>query len=103
RGRFYAQTRDSPTAEAKIKTAIRLDGKNVVYWKDLSTTYYLSKNYLATLAMLDQIERVEPPGAGSWFIRALCYDNLKQSKPALQAYQKFLDLDQNKNPNQVWQ
>jgi len=28
---------------------------------------------------------------------------LNQPKPALDAYQKFLELDQDKNPNQVWQ
>ncbi len=102
-GRIYLETRDFPNAEAEIKTAIRLDGKNMLYWKDLGTTYYLSKNYAATLAVLDQIDRVEPPGPGSWFIRALCYDNLKQVKPAFEAYQKFLDLDGTKNPDQVWQ
>lgn len=102
-GRTCLQIRDFPSAEKELKTAIQLDGKNMDYWKDLSTTYYLSKDYAATVAVLDRIDKFETPGAGSWFIRALCYDNLKQPKPALEAYQKFLDLDQNKNPDQVWQ
>ena len=49
------------------------------------------------------MDQLETPGAGSWFLRALCYDSLNQAKPALEAYQKFLELDQNKNPDQVWQ
>jgi Flp pilus assembly protein TadD len=102
-GRTYLQVRDFPNAEKELKTAIRLDAKNVDYWKDLSSTYYLSKNYAAALPVLDRIDKMETPGAGSWFLRALCYDNLKQPKPALEAYQKFLELDQNKNPDQVWQ
>jgi Flp pilus assembly protein TadD len=102
-GRTCLQVRDFSSAEKELKTAIQLDGKNVDYWKDLSSTYYLSKNYAATIAILDRIDKFETPGAGSWFIRALCYDNLRQPKPALEAYQKFLDLDQNKNPDQVWQ
>ncbi len=102
-GRTYLQVRDFPNAEKELKTAIQLDGKNIDYWKDLSSTYYLSKNYGATLAVLGRIDELETPGAGSWFIRALCYDNLRQPKPALEAYQKFLELDQNKNPDQVWQ
>ncbi len=61
------------------------------------------KEYPAALAVLDRIDKFETPGAGSWFIRALCYDSLNQPKPALEAYQKFLELDQNKNPDQVWQ
>jgi len=102
-GRTCLQVHDFPSAEKELKTAIRLDGKNADYWKDLSTTYYLSKNYAATLAVLEQVDKFETPGAGSWFIRALCYDSLKQPAPALEAYQKFLELDQNKNPDQVWQ
>jgi Flp pilus assembly protein TadD len=102
-GRTFLQVRDFPSAEKELKTAIQLDTNNVDYWKDLSTTYYLSKNYAATLVVLDRIDHFEAPGAGSWFLRALCYDSLNQPKPALDAYQKFLELDQNKNPNQVWQ
>jgi len=102
-GRTCMQVRDFANAEKELKTAIQLDGKNVEYWKDLSSTYYLSKNYAATLAVLDRVDKFETPGAGSWFIRALCYDNLKQPAPALEAYQKFLELDRNKNPDQVWQ
>lgn len=102
-GRTYLQVRDFPNAEKELKTAIQLDAKNPDYWKDLSSTYFLSKNYAAVLTVLDRIDKLETPGAGSWFIRALCYDNLRQPKPALEAYQKFLELDQNKNPDQVWQ
>jgi len=102
-GRTCLQVRDFASAEKELKIALQLDGKNLDYWKDLSSTYYLSKNYPAALAVLDRLDQFETPGAGSWFIRALCYDNLKQPKPALEAYQKFLELDQNKNPDQVWQ
>jgi Flp pilus assembly protein TadD len=102
-GRTFLQVRDFPNAEKELKAALQLDAKNIDYWKDLSSTYYLWKNYPAALAVLDRIDKFETPGAGSWFIRALCYDNLNQPKPALEAYQKFLDLDQNKHPDQVWQ
>jgi tetratricopeptide (TPR) repeat protein len=91
------------SAEKELRAALQLDGKNLAYWKDLSSTFYLSGNYAATLGTLDEIAKVEQPAAGTWFIRALCYDKLKQVKPALEAYQRFLDLDQEKNPDQVWQ
>jgi superkiller protein 3 len=102
-GRVYMQKRDFPNAEKEIKVALQLDRNNVAYWKDLSSTYYLGGNYPATIATLDAIAKMETPGAGEWFIRALCYDKLNQAKPALEAYQRFLDLDQGKNPDQVWQ
>jgi tetratricopeptide (TPR) repeat protein len=102
-GRILLQTRDFPAAEKELRTALRLDAKNLAYWKDLSSTLFLGGNYPAALAMLDEIAKMEQPGAGAWFIRAICYDKLNQPKPALQAYQKFLQLDQDKNPDQVWQ
>jgi len=55
------------------------------------------------LTAMDSIDKQEAPGAGAWFIRALCYDKLNQAQSALEAYRKFLELDQNRNPDQVWQ
>ena len=97
------QKRDFPAAEKELRAALNLDSKNLTYWKDLSSTFYLGGNCPAALATLDEIAKVEQPIAGTWFIRAICYDKLNQPKPALEAYQKFLDLDQDKNPDQVWQ
>jgi len=102
-GRVYLQKRDFTSAEKELKAALQLDKNNLVYWKNLRTTYYLGGNFPATLAMQDLIAKVETPGPGEWFIRALCYDKLNQPKPALEAYEKFLELDQDKNPDQVWQ
>ncbi|HUC52877.1 MAG TPA: tetratricopeptide repeat protein [Candidatus Cybelea sp.] len=102
-GRIYLQKRDFSAAEKELRIALHLDGKNLTYFKDLSSTFYLGGNYPAALAALDEIAKVEQPGAGVWFIRAICYDKLNEPKPALDAYQKFLELDQDKNPDQVWQ
>jgi len=102
-GRVYLQKRDFAAAEKELKAALQLENNNLVYWKDLSSTYYLSGNYPATLATLDVIAKAEPPTSGAWFIRALCYDKLRQFKPALEAYDKFLALEQGKMSDQVWQ
>lgn len=102
-GRIYLQLRDFAAAERELKIALQIDGKTLDYWKDLSSTYYLAGNYPAALAALDVIAKVEKPGAGVWFIRALCYDNLKQAQPALEAYEKFMELDAGKSPDQYWQ
>jgi len=102
-GRLYLQKRDFPSAEKELKIALRMEPNNLVFWKDLSSTYYLGGNFASAIATLDVIAKAETPGAGAWFIRALCYDKLNQPKPALEAYEKFLELDQDKNPDQVWQ
>jgi len=102
-GRLYLQQRNFPDAQRELKIAIQLDQQNVVYWKDLASTFYLSGNYSAAIAGYDMVDKFEKPGAGEWFIRALCYDKLDQVQPALDAYRKFLDLDNNQHANQIWQ
>jgi Flp pilus assembly protein TadD len=102
-GRLYLQKREFPDAERELKIAIQLNKGNVVYWKDLTATFYQAGNYAAALAGYDVVDKMEKPGAGVWFIRALCYDKLNQVQPALDAYRKFLDLDGNQHPDQVWQ
>jgi Flp pilus assembly protein TadD len=102
-GRLYLGKRDFAGAESELKIAVQLDKSNVVYWKDLTATFYKSGNYTAALAGYDVVEKMEKPNAGVWFIRALCYDKLNQVQPALDAYRKFLDLDRNQHPDQVWQ
>jgi Flp pilus assembly protein TadD len=102
-GRILLQKRDFAAAEKELRIALRLDGKNLANWKDLSSTFFLGGNYPAALAALDEIAKMEQPGAGVWFIRAICYDKLNQPKLALEAYQKFLEIDRDKNPDQVWQ
>jgi Flp pilus assembly protein TadD len=102
-GRLWMQRRDFPPAEKELKAALTLDRNNLVYLKDLSSTYYLGGNYAAALTSMDEIAKVEKPSAFTWFIRALCYDKLKQPKPALAAYQTFLTMTTDKNTDQVWQ
>ena len=102
-GRIYLEKRQFADAEKELKAALELDRNNLAYWKDLSSTYYLAGNCQAALAALDVLGKAEAGGAGTWFIRALCYDKLNQVQRALDAYRKFLELDENKNPDQVWQ
>ena len=102
-GRLFLQKRDFPAAEKELNVAIQLDRNNLTYWKDLSSTFYLAGNYPGALAALDVIAKSETPGAGAWFIRALCYDKLNQAQMAFDAYQKFLEFAPDKDSNQVWQ
>ena len=102
-GRLFLQKRDFSNAQRELKSALQLHPRNAVYWKDLASTDYLAGNYPEALAALDAAAKLEPPLPGSWFLRALCYDKLVQVQPALDAYRKFLELDKNQNPDQVWQ
>ena len=82
--------RDFPNAEKELKLAFNSIRKNTTYWHDLTSTFYLAGNFPMALAALDATDKLETPNAGAWFIRALCYDKLRQARPALDAYRKFL-------------
>jgi len=102
-GRLMMQKRDFAGAEKELKIALTLDRTNLVYLKDLSSTFYLGGNYTSALAAMDEIAKKEKPVAFTWFVRGLCYDKLNQPKPALAAYQTFLAMTTDKNSDQVWQ
>jgi Flp pilus assembly protein TadD len=102
-GRTYMQQHDFANAEKELWAAIGLDGRNLVYVKDLTSTHYLAGDYPGALSLLDEVAKREKPTPGELFIRALCYDKLQQIKAALEAYQNFLAADQDRNPDQVWQ
>jgi tetratricopeptide (TPR) repeat protein len=93
-GHTLLEQRNFPAAEQELKAALTLDRRQTEALRDLVAVYYLGEQYPATLAVLDELEKRESPGAGSWFVRATCYDRLSKKPEALAAYQKFLDLDQ---------
>ena len=58
---------------------------------------YGSKNYTQALAALDILAKRQDLPLASWYVRASCLDNLGQIQPALDAYQKFLQLNKDQN------
>ncbi len=102
-GRIYLGKRDFASAERELKTALAADAKLADGWRDLSATYYLAGNCPASLDALERLARLETPNAGSWFVRATCYDKLGRVSDAIEAYQKFLELDRERNANQEFQ
>lgn len=102
-GRLRLELRDFPAAERTLLEAVRLKPELIDPLRDLVAVYYLGENYPAALAAMDRLAQRETPSAGSWFVRATCYDKLGQKAEALEAYQKFLAEDQGRSENQDFQ
>lgn len=102
-GRLWLEKRDFAAAQKTLLEALHLNPDLVEALGDLSTAYYLAENYPAALEALDRFERKRPPTAGTWFIRATCYDKLGQKAEALAAYEKFLVLDEGRSERQNFQ
>jgi protein O-GlcNAc transferase len=71
--------------------------------RDLANAFFLNENYGRALEAMDRLAKIEPPKPGSWFIRAICYDKLSRQAEAIEAYQKFLDLDGGQHDTQDFQ
>ncbi|MGA9889705.1 MAG: tetratricopeptide repeat protein, partial [Candidatus Acidiferrales bacterium] len=102
-GHVYLEKKDYPNAVNELVVAIKMNpGANDVLG-DLVTAEYLNKNYVAALHGLDILAQRETLPLGSWFIRATCYDKLGQPAPALEAYQKFLQLNKDEDSDMYFE
>jgi tetratricopeptide (TPR) repeat protein len=102
-GHAKLEARDFAGAERELRRSLALDPAALSPLRDLALAYHLSGQCPAALAAFDQLAQRETPAAVHWFFRALCYDKLRQQPQALAAYQKFLELDGGRNPDQEFQ
>jgi len=96
-GRIYLEKKDYPDAVKALVVAFKMDTSSTDALSDLVTAQYLNKNYPATLQGLDLLAQRKTLPAGSWFVRATCYDKLGQPAQALDAYKKFLEMNTDQN------
>jgi tetratricopeptide (TPR) repeat protein len=64
---------------------------------DLVEAEYDNKNYAEALQALEALGKRQELPAPNWYLRGACYDNLGQAAQALDAYQKFLQLNKDEN------
>jgi tetratricopeptide (TPR) repeat protein len=92
-----------PAAAAQFLAAAKLKPQDAQTWGELAGMFYLSGAYPQALSAFERAHDLGQDTPGNWFFRAIILDKLKQLKPALEAYQKFLSISQGKNPDQEFQ
>jgi tetratricopeptide (TPR) repeat protein len=102
-GHAYLKKKDYPSAVQELVVAINANPRSIDVLNDLVIAEYLNKNYSAALSGLDILAKHEDLTFGSWFIRATCYDKLGQAAPALDAYQKFLQLNKDETSDMYFE
>jgi tetratricopeptide (TPR) repeat protein len=96
-GDVYLRKKDYPNAVHWLAIAYNMNPKADDVLADLVDAEYNSKNYAEALAALDALAKRRDLPAPSWYVRGACYDNLGQVAQALDAYQKFLQLNKDEN------
>ena len=102
-GHAYLENKDYPNAVNELIVAIKMNPSSNDVLTDLVAAQYLNKNYPAALQGLDILGKRETLPLGSWFVRATCYDKLGQAALALEAYQKFLQLNKDENSDMYFE
>lgn len=96
-GHLYLEKKAYDDAVRQLIAAFQMDTSSDDVLKDLVLAQYLNKNYPAALEGMDLLSKREPLPPGNWFMRASCYDKLNQPANALEAYQRFLQLNKDEN------
>lgn len=96
-GEVYLTKKDYADAARTLIVAYNLKPGALDVLANLVEAEYQAGNYAATLQALDLLAKQKDLPAPSWFIRASCYDKLGQAVQALDAYQRFLQLNTDQN------
>jgi len=102
-GRALRDARQFPLAGAQFAEAGKLKPGAVEAGRELGDALYLAGDLPRALAAFDQARQLGENTAGLAFMRAIILDKMRQLKPALEAYEQFLDLSQGKHPDQEFQ
>jgi tetratricopeptide (TPR) repeat protein len=96
-GEVYLAKKDYPDAARTLIVAYNLKPGALDVLTDLVEAEYQAGNYAGALQALDLLAKQKDLPAPSWYIRASCYDKLGQPAQALDAYQRFLQLNTDQN------
>jgi Tfp pilus assembly protein PilF len=97
-----------PAAAEQFKAAANLKPSEPKTWNELGGILYLAGDKENSLAAFEQARQLGDNSPGNWFFTALIldaahYQNAKTTRPAIDAYQKFLAVSDGKSPNQEFQ
>lgn len=96
-GEAFLRTKDYPNAIHWLAAAYNMNPEANDVLAYLVDAEYGSKNFPEALAALDTLSKREELPLASWYVRAVCYDNLGNTAQALDAYKKFLQLNTNQD------
>ena len=99
-GRIHRDKHDYAAAATEFLAAANLKPDSVEAWNEAASVFVMAQQYPQALAALDKVHNLNAETPGDFYYRAIVYDKLRQRKPALENYQRFLQLSQGKYPDQ---
>jgi tetratricopeptide (TPR) repeat protein len=99
-GRLLRDQKKYPLAAAQFSAAVKLKPASLEAWNELTSMLLLLKNYPAALESLEKCKQLGGETAAYFWFRAIMQDALQDRKPALESYQRFLEMSQGKSPDE---
>ena len=103
RGRIYRDQRKFKEAANSFYAVTKLKPDSVEAWNEFSAMLISLEDYPTALGALDKIRELKAERPPHLFFRAIILDKMKQQKPAVEAYKRFLELSTGQNPDQEFQ
>ena len=99
-GRVVRDLKKYPAAGAEFLHATELKPDSVEAWNELASMLVLTEDFPRALAALDRVRQLGGETPGHHYMRAIMLDKMKQRKPALDSYRKFLASSDGKYPDE---
>lgn len=100
-GRAHRDLRSYQAAAREFFRATQLKPDSREAWNELAGMLYLLENYPQALAAFDKAKALSTEeNPAYYYFRAIILDRMKDYKGALPAYQRFLELSQNRSPDE---
>jgi tetratricopeptide (TPR) repeat protein len=102
-GRILRDQRKFPEAAQDFSQATKLNSDSPEAWSELAGVLVMAQDYPNALAALDRLVQMHAEKPGHIFLRAIVLDKVRDLKPALESYQRFLAMSNGQNPDEEFQ
>jgi len=99
-GRVLRDLKRYREAAAQFSFTVRLQPDLAEGWGELASVSVLLEDYAAALQALDRLKDLGAEKPGHLYLRAIMLDKMRQLKPALEYYEKFLEASRGASPNE---
>ena len=99
-GRILRDQRKFPLAAQDFFQATKLKPDSPEAWSEFAGVLVMAEDYPAALSALDRLAALHAEKPGHVYLRAIVLDKIRDLKPALESYQKFLAMSNGQNPDE---
>jgi len=99
-GRVLRDLKQYGPAAQQFAEAVKRQPQSAAAWNDLAGMLYLLEKYPQALEALDRAQQLGESTPVNYYFHAIIYDKLRDLKPALDNYQKFLAVSQGQRPDE---